>query len=547
MADVASEKRAVIYARVSSVRQAEEELPVESQIAQCRSKAEALGAVVEQVFRDDGVSGTTSNRPGFQACIEYCELTAPTYLVTWSTSRFARNRLDASLYKLRLGKAGVDLVFVSMALDRDSDGGWITEAILEVFDEFTSRQIARDTKRSMILNAQRGCYNGGPPPYGYCVTASAKRKRLAIDEAEASIVREVFDLRLQGLGAKLIAGELNRQGYRRRGRAWSKAAVHYMLRNPAVIGQTVFHRKDSRTGRVRPPEQWVVVDSHEAIIDRRTWDAVQILIGQAVDNMQSPPSAASPRSTRLFSGLLYGPDGYAMLVSSAKGRSRRYYYYDTYTHHKEGLGPPCRLAVEQMDAWLLSIVLDRILTPEFLRGVLEDLHESAGAWARENAQKQAEVTRQIVDLRARNARLYDLLEMTGRHTPNLGDLTTRLRENLARLRALEQTLSDLTSQKPPDIDIQASDAADLSQALRYIIESESDPAKTRHFLGLIIDRILLQEDSVLITYRPEVLIRDPQPVVVPSGQNWLPEPTLLGTAELVVELPVRFRRRVAYG
>lgn len=87
-----SDPTAVLYCRVSTVRQAEEELPIASQRERCEDKARALGAVVLRVYCDEGLSGQSDDRPAFQAAILYCEAHSPTYLITWSTSRFARNR-----------------------------------------------------------------------------------------------------------------------------------------------------------------------------------------------------------------------------------------------------------------------------------------------------------------------------------------------------------------------------------------------------------------------------------------------------------------------
>ncbi|EGW52998.1 recombinase family protein [Candidatus Endoriftia persephonae] len=160
------EKTAVIYARVSTARQAEDELPLESQIQQCAAKAESLGARVDRIFVDEGRSGRYDDRPDFQAAIAYCEVMSPDYLITWSTSRFARNKIDAGMYKLRLAKAGIDIQYVSLNIDRNTDGGWVTESVLELFDELYSRQVSADTTRSMLKNAQEGYFNGGRVPFG---------------------------------------------------------------------------------------------------------------------------------------------------------------------------------------------------------------------------------------------------------------------------------------------------------------------------------------------------------------------------------------------
>lgn len=209
-------KTAIIYARVSIIRQAEEELPIEGQVDQCRVKAEALGADVVKVFRDDGKSGRSDVRPAFQDAINYCDIFSPTYLITWSSSRFARNRVDASYYKeRRLKQAGVELVYVSMDVDTSTTGGWLLDGVMELFDELYSRQVSADTLRSMVKNAKAGYWNGGTPVLGYesaPAEDNPKRKRLRIVSHEAETVRRIFSMRLDGHGAKTIAIKMNEKG-----------------------------------------------------------------------------------------------------------------------------------------------------------------------------------------------------------------------------------------------------------------------------------------------------------------------------------------------
>lgn len=83
-------KRAVIYARVSSRKQADEGISMEAQIEQCTARAVALGAKVVRVFRDDGVSGrSTKGRTGFLSAVAYCEAAPVDLFITWSTSRLS--------------------------------------------------------------------------------------------------------------------------------------------------------------------------------------------------------------------------------------------------------------------------------------------------------------------------------------------------------------------------------------------------------------------------------------------------------------------------
>ena len=84
------DKAAIIYARVSTLAQAEEELPIESQLEVCRRKAAELDAVVLREFVDAGISGRTDQRRAFQDALAFCRMNRVDYFVVWNTARFAR-------------------------------------------------------------------------------------------------------------------------------------------------------------------------------------------------------------------------------------------------------------------------------------------------------------------------------------------------------------------------------------------------------------------------------------------------------------------------
>jgi site-specific DNA recombinase len=153
------EKTAIVYARVSTVRQADDGLPIASQIEQATLKAAAMGAKLLKVFMDEGISGTTSKRPAFQDAVSFCAQANVDYFIVWSTSRFARNKLDAASYKQQLKRHGTRVVYVSCEIDSDTDEGWFSESIFEIVDEHYSRVISKDTRRSMLKNAADGYFN----------------------------------------------------------------------------------------------------------------------------------------------------------------------------------------------------------------------------------------------------------------------------------------------------------------------------------------------------------------------------------------------------
>ena len=381
-------KKAVIYLRVSTGKQAEKELPLESQKEQCEKKAQELGVSVEQVFTDGGLTAKNDNRPAFQSALSYCETFDIDYFICWSTSRFARNRLEAQLNKRRLADCGTEISYVSVNIEK-SGAGILQEGILELFDEYLSYQVGADTRRSMIRNAKQGFWNGGRVPYGFQAVPSPedpKRKCLIQVPLEALIVEKIFRLREEGVGAKAIALKLNEDGSTNRGHPWIKTRVYSVLKSEKVAGLTTFNKR-AHNGTKNPPEQWITVESHDAIISRDRFERIQKII----DDASPSGNGGSSKSNRLFTGMVRcGRCKENMIITSATGRSATYYYYECQnrtngsgcdTHHK-------RISAKPLDDFLIETVSARIFTRDNLTQLIMDINDLAGNWVKENRRKR---------------------------------------------------------------------------------------------------------------------------------------------------------------
>lgn len=208
--------RAAIYVRVSTSRQAERDLSLPDQVAQCRAYCDRRDWEVAEVFSEPGASALDDDRPAFQEMI--AKATRPEkpfrFVVVHSLSRFSRDTLHSELYIRRLAKAGVQLVSITQDVGTDASGEFIRK-ILSVFDEHQSRENAKHVHRAMLENARQGFWNGSKPPFGYGLTITERRgnrdkKVLVIDGAEARIVRTIFDM---AMGKNGHPGR--RQGHRR--------------------------------------------------------------------------------------------------------------------------------------------------------------------------------------------------------------------------------------------------------------------------------------------------------------------------------------------
>lgn len=499
-------KTAIIYARVSDRKQADDDVSIPSQIEIGHKKAsEELGATVIRTFSDLGRSGfREGGRTEFVAAVDFACSLGVDYFICWSSSRFARNRFEAAVYKRQLERADVRLVYLSSNIDVSTDEGWIADAMFELVDEMTSRNISKDTKRSMLRNAQLGYFCGGRPPFGFRSQpdqTEPKRRRLVADEAEAAVVRRIFALRARGLGAYQITTTLNAEGVPYRAAKWSKKNVLSILRNPVAIGMTCFNRTDSRRNVERPREEWVMVESHPPIVDRALFERVQDLIDAA-----APQSArGSAKSTHAFTGILRCSScGGGMVVETGKGRHGKLYSY--YRCRRVRQGEDCtagqRYRADKVDVWLSDVILARVLSPKNLAEILGEIAAAADAWGKEKSDRSRQIKREISDLKARNANLFDLLELHGRDAPNLGDLTARLRSNNDRVKVLEAELSTLTLPGPtaPSLSVQ-----ELAAFLRGLLTNPDHAARARTFYASFIQGIRIGEGEAAIEYDPAKL------------------------------------------
>lgn len=534
--------KAIIYARVSTTRQADDGLPVESQIEHGYRKSESLDADVLRVFTDAGISGRTDERPAFRDAVRYCKAYGVQFFICWSTSRFARNKLDAALYKRELEKSGTRVIYVSVDLDNRTDSGWMLESMLEIFDEHYSRQVSSDTLRSMVKNARDGHFNGGRVPLGFITVPDGKRKRLAIDEAEALLVRDIFALYLSGEGAKSIAVYLNGLCRLNRGRKWSRNTVLNLLKNQIYTGHVVFNRANNATGTERPPEEWIVTKSHQPIIDEETFMEARKLLGD-----RAPcEGGGSPHSNFVFTGLLKcGKCGSAMQVESAKGRNKYYHYYNCSSNQR---GTGCetrRIGAPEFDAWLTEEVMDRVLSRESITSMIEDLQELTGKWIKERAARRAEAVKELRETEKKLKNLYSILELHGKDAPNLSDLTIRMRELKANRDRLEEKMIKIEEEEMPEVAISDLEIGEMTDLMRDIVRTTDDPKRLRTFFSSFVQQVDVNGNDVVIQYDRTKLINRAGFDTVHSKETWLPELDLLRTAKLGVLLPERFMKKAA--
>jgi hypothetical protein len=189
-----------------------------------------------------------------------------------------------------------------------------------------------------------------------------KKKRLAVDQAESSIVRKIFDLYLgldgAEMGAKCIAAYLNSKGITQRGHRWTRERVHAVLSNDTHTGIYRFNRVDARNRRRKPEAEWVTV-AVEVIVDQGTF-------ARATARRRSrAPAQVPPRivgSPALLTGFLKcGCCGAGMTLATGKGGRYRYYKCNTRIGQGRTLCAGRSIPMEKLDATVLHALACPVL------------------------------------------------------------------------------------------------------------------------------------------------------------------------------------------
>ena len=256
--------------------------------------AQHPGWELVDIYADEGITGTSlEKRDEFKRMLADCRAGKISRILVKSVSRFARNTLELIETTRELKDLGVVVVFEEQGIDTAQMLGEMQLTLLAMAAQEESVSISKNMKWSIQKRMDAGTYLGNIAPFGYRL----EEGQLLINEAEASIVRRMFEMRLAGMGQVAITQELNRQGILPRdGNLWTVYRVRYILSNERYIGDSLFQKKyiaDPLSHRsVRnhgERDQYYFRDTHEGIISRETFQKVQESFPD-----QAPPQKKEP-------------------------------------------------------------------------------------------------------------------------------------------------------------------------------------------------------------------------------------------------------------
>ena len=336
-----SPRTAVAYARYSSAGQ--RDVSIEQQLRDIRAFAKREGYTIVNEYADHARSGfkNSSARTAFQSMLSAAEKGTFDTVISWKVDRFGRNREESALFKGRLRRFGVKVLYAMEPIPEGS-AGVLLEGMLEATAEWYSRQLSENVTRGMNDNAQRCLYNG-TKILGY---VRGPDGRYALQPDEAAVVRNIFDLYVSGLSAARICRQLNAQGVKTsRGVSFSPGTLIRIISNERYTG--VYIWKDFRIPGGMP-----------AIIDQRTFEEAQRMKRKTARHIEQ--NAVDYLLTgKAFCGLCGG----SMIGDSGTSKTgARHYYYSCYHRKNDKTCSKKSVSKDYLEDAVVSFVLDHVLS-----------------------------------------------------------------------------------------------------------------------------------------------------------------------------------------
>lgn len=300
------EQKKVRYAALYERLSRDDELKGESnsitnQKAYLEDYIKSQGITNYRHFTDDGYSGTGFDRPGFQAMIAAVEAGEVDVVCVKDLSRFGRNYLKVGFYtEMLFPDKGVRFIAINNGVDSANPTDNDFTPFMNIMNEWYAKDTSNKIRAVFKARMQNGKRCSGAIPYGYKRDPEDKN-HLLIDEEAADVIRRIYQMVLDGMGAKAIADKLSedkvlipsayleqcKNGNVSRNHSyhdpyrWNNTAVGYILDKQEYMGHTVLGKtvrenfKSKKRRKATPDELMIFPNTHEAIIDEETWHTVQ--------------------------------------------------------------------------------------------------------------------------------------------------------------------------------------------------------------------------------------------------------------------------------
>lgn len=381
-----------LYMRYSSDRQSEQS--IEGQLRELLSFCVYHRYRVAAVYVDRAISAHASmdKRPAFQQMLSDSHMAAWKTVLVYKLDRFARNREDAAVARMRLRKNGCNVESAKEGISKNPEGV-ILESILEGMAEYYSLELSQKITRGMRESALKGQAVGGSVPLGYKI----EKKQWVLDPLTAPLVSEAFTRYADGETVADICSDFNARGYRTaKGAQFNKSSFKNIFRNEKYIG--VYKYRDIRMEGALP-----------RIVEDDVWRKVQ----SRLKVNEQAPARGKAKVPYLLAGKIFCGHCGSQMVGEC-GRSKNGHTYNYYSCAGRKIRRACNKKPVPKD-WIEDIVVQdalEVLTDD----VIDYVATVAARQSEEEIQQNTNIPairEQIADIERKVRNLTKAIETSG--------------------------------------------------------------------------------------------------------------------------------------
>lgn len=512
------EKRAAIYARVSSQKQ-KEEATIESQIEVLRAHALQEGYIVPDnwLFIDNGISGEVLQRAALDELRDIIRLEPVDAVLIYSPDRLSRKYSYQLILMEEFRRYGVDVCFLKKAPVTDTPEAVMFNHLQGILAEYEKALILDRSRRGRLHKAKQGDPGILPSvPFGYKKVRIGSQVVIQLIEVQAEYVKDIFKWFVYDkmtLGA--IARKLTEDHVRsHKGAPWSPSTIKDIIANPAYIGTAYYGKtktgegdqstiRNYRSGKFLTPkrpkkhlpeEQWYPINMPQIISE----SDFEMAREQLKKNREL--AARNTKEPTLLQGLLAcGECGHRFYKRSRKHKETTKAYYHCQSHAQRNLEKCCNSKVEQekLDALVYSEVIKLLKNPTIVR---EELSRRAKEVSNPEkiVMQEATLKKEIQKISIERNRLLDAYQ---EGTLELRELQVRNQELISRKHMLDKEIRALEA-----LNIEREQGQNLDSIFEDVLENINKNAmelsfnEKRELIRLLVEEVIVGKDQIKIIH-----------------------------------------------
>ena len=485
-------KSAVGYCRYSSDHQ--KELSIEAQQRAIETYADKNGYSIKEWYIDRAFSGQTDKRPDFQRLIKNIEEGNGDFkaVIVHKLDRFSRSVVDSLQYQQFFCDRGIELI----STEENFSGDEFMFGISALLNQRYVKNLSKEVMKGLKERAYKGLFNGGKPPLGYDV----KDGRYVINESEAVVIREIFEMAAKGYGYGSIMQELNAKGYKtKRGNPFGKNSLYDLLRNEKYCGVYCFNKTVNRSSKrkrnmhkYKEESEIIRIDNAiPAIVSKDLWERAN------ASRKLTAKTSTNAKYNYLLSGLIYcGECGAKFHGTHRRGGGRP---YNVYRCNKQSNQMKCgcrEIKAEFLENFVIDSLTEHFFANGACDGIKTQVNEKISEALKTESEQIINAKNALTGLKTVRSNLVETLAETGYNkiiTDKLEDVERQINEY--------QALIETENSKRKNISVSKSDIEAKIKELKEYMKNPTNTDLTKLLLRNYIDRIDVDNKTVKVTFK----------------------------------------------